>query len=165
MADPSQVWGEETLPPAASQQLGLERSLSPDLVSLSSTSGSESPEEEPGTQHHSTSQDDSDVTEGPIVPLNLADSGLGRTALTQRVLAVHGGEGGVEACDREEPESLPSPLPGSQFTLSSERDSYTSVTGSLTASVLLVDKDKLTVSDYESKGLLYARASNARHNM
>jgi hypothetical protein len=35
----------------------------------------------------------------------------------------------------------------------------------LAASVLLMDNENLTVSDYESKGLLYARASKARHNM
>lgn len=151
-----------SLPPAASEVLVLskERSLSPDLVSLSSTSGSETNSEELETsQQLSTSQDDSDITGGSSVPSNLADSDLSRTLLPRRPLP--GGDvAEMDTVQSENPSSLQS-----STVLSGEHDDYTGST--LTASVQcqLVDKEKLTVSDYESTGLLYARASNARHNM
>ena len=158
--------------PSPPSHRSVERSLSPDLVSLSS--GSESAEEDLGvSQRLSTSQDDSDITEGPSVPLNLADHDMGGASLTQSVLAGHGG--GMETVDRDELESHHSLVQSSQSphlrssqlqsSQLSERDLCASTPSGLTSSVLLVDKDRLTVSDYESKGLLYARSSKARHNM
>lgn len=155
----------DSLQPTASGVLSEERSHSPDLVSLSSTSGSETHSEDlEASQQLSTSQDGSvsDVTGGSSVPSNLVDSG---TLIPQRVLA----EGDLWAdYDTGQREHLPPPQSSLPATLASgEHDVYTGNTGAITSSgqYQLMDKEKLTVSDYESAGLLYARASNARHNM
>lgn len=156
MVDSSQVEEGDALPPPASRVLSMERSLSPDLVSLSSTSGSETHSEEPEmSQQLSTSQDDSDITEGSSVPSNLAlESDLGRPL--QRLLIADGGMAeGSRQVDSTSPQL---------DSLCGEHVNEASVL-SAPVQYQLVDKDKLTVSDYESRGLLYARASKARHNM
>lgn len=144
----------------------VERSMSPDLVSLSSTSGDESAElEDLGVSRRlSLSQEDSDITEGPSAPLSLAGHDRGRLPLAQSVGA------DTEISDREDPESHHSLVQSSQSSQLqssqlSDQDLHASVPAGLTSSVLLVDKEKLAISDYESKGMLYARSSKARHNM
>ena len=141
---------------------GMERSLSPDLVSLSSTSGSE------------TQSDLEDEKEAPYRP---SPSPLDRSAaMGEASMQSPGTEGGYDAdisrlsgsvCHRNSDMSasvLGISLPSSQPEV--DGDASNSAQEVLAAvQYQLLDKDKLAVSDYESTGLLYARASDSRHNM
>lgn len=129
-----------------------ERSLSPDLVSLSSTSGSE-------TESNGESQREDDAAATPIAPNE-------SHATEQSRLASHSGasrssdrthSGASEGRDQE---NLSSSFQDSQSSGSVDLSSV-----EISPQYQLLDKDKLKASDYESTGLLYARSSKSKHNM
>ncbi len=146
---------EPVEPSSVAFSRGRSESLSPDLVSLSSSESSE------GALSYelSASQDDSDAIAPPSVPPNQADLS-GRTP--QLILAE---EGSMNESRHQHAENFHTDSLGEQDNNSS-RDTPPRL-HSVTSSVQyqLVDKEKLKASEYESRGLLYAQALKARHNL
>lgn len=132
-----------------------ERSLSPDLVSLSSTSGSE-------TESNGESQREALLNDAAATPIAPNES----HATEQSRLAAHSGasrssdrthSGASEGRDQE---NLSSSFQDSQSSGSVDLSSV-----EISPQYQLLDKDKLKASDYESTGLLYARSSKSKHNV
>lgn len=145
-------------------QLVGERSLSPDLVSLSSTSdSSELHSDEEGTQDHQTppapGEDPSTVEGSQLSSLShSSDSNSPHTTGTREA------RGAGDTRTNRPSESSKSDSPDHLHSLDSEASGGSPMVDSLHRYQLL-DKSKLTVSDFESTGLLYARASQTRHNV
>ena len=149
----NQALAQEVKEPSAAKTsplVSLERSLSSDLVSLSSTSGSEASydQSQRGVTHEeadSRSAATLDVSQGL-----LADSSAA--------------SGSRQQLDIPTPQrSHTSSLTPSEQDVSSETDE--SQLGSNPLQYHVLDREKLAPTEYESSGLLFARSSNASHDV
>ncbi len=159
MADPSGFSDE--LASSSSYRTAIPRSLSPqsDLVSLSSTSDSED------QCLQSASQEDSDVTEAVT---NTRPPELREVLVPQATGTISD----IPSADRNgQGQSTEQPL--SSVSLHSASSSEQSGSGMMMQAASsstptqygALDSSNLRVCDYESTGLLYARATKARDNM
>lgn len=160
--------------PVTSRASGREeRSLSPDLVSLSSTSDNEVPEDEPGVLHHphhhqhlSSTPADTQASAGS----HSGSSSTPDTTAPQASATADVMPGVVDAARcLSGPVHSSSPSPQHFRSLALESDASMSMSSSLLlespVSYKVLDKSKLAATEYESRGLLYARASAEKHNM
>ena len=151
---------------SSSYSTAVPRSPSPqsDLVSLSSTSDSEDQYSDPV---QSASQEDSDLIEAAANtrPRNTEVGGV-----PVPPSAASTGDISSSAARNGQDQSTPSSSVGQPSASSLEQAGNwvtpPAAAGSLPPAQFSVqDSNKLTVSDYESAGLLYARATKARDNM
>lgn len=143
----------------------LERSLSPDLVSLSSTSDSEGQsDEEPKAQHQTASRDNSNATRENDSPSNAAlsaDLSVPHPASAAAIAMDSNTSSEANGRHPQETNSTPPSTHHACSSLQSDRSeaSHVQAVNTSLLQYQLFDKSKLTVSDFESRGLLYARAN------